>query len=77
VAQKYLDNWWKRRRLELQKNPPKPHYIVQQELRKKINEREKKQHDARKPLPLSDYEHSLDKSYKASQKAKRGGKDVT
>jgi len=62
--------------LELEKNLPKPHYIAQQELRKKINEREKKQHEARKPSPLSDYERSLDKSYKASLKAKRAGKDV-
>ena len=43
---------------------------------KKINEREKKQRDARKPSPLSDYECSLDKSYKASLKVKRVGKDV-
>ena len=64
------------KRLELQKNPPKPYYIARQELRKKINESEKKQRDARKPSPLSDYERSLDKSYKASLKAKRAGKDV-
>jgi hypothetical protein len=32
--------------------------------------------ERRKPSPLSDYECSLDKSYKASQKAKRAGKDV-
>ena len=44
--------------------------------KEKINEREEKQHDARKPSPLSDYERSLDKSYKASLKAKRAGKDV-
>ena len=62
--------------MELEKNLPKPHYIAQQELRKKINEREKKQHEARKPSSLSDYERSLDKSYKASLKAKRAGKDV-
>jgi hypothetical protein len=43
---------------------------------KKINEHEKKQHEAHKPSPLSDYERSLDKSYKASQKAKRARKDV-
>ena len=60
--------------MELEKNPPKPHYIVQRELRKKINEREKKQRDARKPSPLLNYERSLDKSYKASLKAKRAGK---
>ena len=42
----------------------------------KINEREKKQREARKPSPLSDYERSLDKSYKASLKVKRAGKDV-
>ena len=44
--------------------------------KEKINEREKKQRDARKPSPLSDYECSLDKSYKASLKAKRVRKDV-
>ena len=44
--------------------------------KEKINEREKKQREARKPSPLSDYERSLDKSYKASLKAKRAGKDV-
>jgi len=37
---------------------------------------EKKWCEARKPPPLSDYERSLDKSYKASLKAKRAGKDV-
>jgi hypothetical protein len=45
-------------------------------IKKKINEREKMQRDARKPLPLSDYERSLDKSNKQSRKAKRAGKDV-
>jgi 1,2-phenylacetyl-CoA epoxidase catalytic subunit len=41
AAQKNLDNWWKSftesktRRLELQKNSAKPHYIAQRELRKK------------------------------------------
>jgi hypothetical protein len=44
--------------------------------KEKINEREKKQRDARKPSPLSDYERSLGKSYKASLKAKRARKDV-
>ena len=63
--------------MELEKNPPKPHYIAQRELRKKINEREKKQREACKPSPLSDYERSLDKTYKASLKAKRAGKDIT
>jgi hypothetical protein len=82
VAQKDLDNWWKRleeskaRRLELQKNSPTPHYIAQRELRKKINEHEKKQGDACKPSPLLDYERSLDKSYKVLLKAKRARKDV-
>ena len=72
-----MDNWRQRlaeskaKRLELQKNPPKPHYIAQRELRKKIYE-----HDARKPSPLSYYERSLDKSYKASLKANRAGRDV-
>ena len=52
VAQKDLDNWWKSlveskaRRLELQKNPPKPHYIAQRELRKRVSEVEKKRHEA-------------------------------
>jgi hypothetical protein len=32
--------------------------------------------DACKPSPLSDYECSLDKSYKELRKAKRAGKDV-
>ena len=82
AAQKDLDNWKqslaesRARRLELEKKLPKPHYTAQRELRKKINEREKKQRDARKSLPLSDYDCSLDKSYKASLKAKRAGKDV-
>ena len=82
AAQKDLVNWKRglaesrARRLELEKKLPKPHYTAQRELRKKINEREKKQRDARKPSPLSDYERSLNKSYKASQKAKRAGKDV-
>ena len=62
--------------MELQKNPPKLHYIARQELRKKVIEVEKKQCKARKPSPLLDYECSLDKSYKASLKAKRTGKDV-
>ena len=62
--------------MELEKNLPKPHYIAQRELRKKINERKKKQCEARKPSPLLDYERSLDKSYKALLKAKRAGKDV-
>ena len=62
--------------MELEKNPPKPHYIAQRELRKKIYECNKKQCDAHKPSPLSDYERSLDKSYKASLKAKIAGKDV-
>ena len=44
--------------------------------KEKINEHKKKQRDARKPSPLSDYERSLNKSYKASLKAKRAGKDV-
>ena len=60
----------------MKKKLPKPHYIAQRELRKKINECEKKQRDAHKPSPLSDYERSLDKSCKASLKAKRVGKDV-
>ena len=60
----------------MRKNLPKPHYIAQRELRKKINEPEKKQRDERKPSPLLDYERSLNKSYKASLKAKRAGKDV-
>jgi hypothetical protein len=34
------------------------------------------QRDACKPSPLSDYERSLDKSYKESRKAKRARKDV-
>jgi hypothetical protein len=77
-----LDSWWKSleeskaRRMELQKNPPKPHYIAQRELRKKINEHEKKQRNARQPSPLSDYERSLDKSCKVSLKAKRARKYV-
>ena len=77
-----MDNWRqsvaesKAKRLELQKNPPKPHYIAQRKLRKKVIEVEKKRREACKPSPLSDYEHSLDKSYKASLKAKRAGKDV-
>jgi hypothetical protein len=58
------------------KKPPKLHYIAQQELRKKINEHEKMQRDAHKSSPLSDYERSLDKSYKESRKAKRAGKDI-
>ena len=82
VAQKDLDNWRQSvaesiaKKKELMKNSQKPHYIAQRELRKKINEREKKQRDTRKPSPLSDYERSLDKSYKASLKVKRAGKDV-
>ena len=32
--------------------------------------------ERKKPSPLSDYECSLDKSYKASLKVKRAGKDV-
>jgi hypothetical protein len=81
-TQKDLDNWHQQfaesraRRVELQKNLPKLHYIAKRELRKKINEREKMQRDARMPSPLSDYECSLDKSYKESRKAKRAGKDV-
>ena len=37
---------------------------------------EKKWHEACKPSPLSDYECSLNKSYKVSLKVKRAGKDV-
>ena len=50
VAQKYLDNLWQSvaesiaKKKELMKNPPKPHYIAQQELRKKVIEVDKKQH---------------------------------
>jgi len=44
--------------------------------KEKIFEREKKQCDAHKPSPLSDYERSLNKLYKASLKAKRARKDV-
>ena len=54
----------------LEKNPPKSHYIAQRELRKRVSEVEKKRREAHKPPPLSDYERSLDKSYKASLKAK-------
>jgi hypothetical protein len=82
VAQKALDNWKKclaesrARREELRKNPPKPQYIRQQELRKKIEAKKQKQRDAAKPPPLSDYERSLSKSYKESVKARRAEKDV-
>ena len=77
-----MDNWRqslaesRAKRKELMKNLPKPQYIARQELRKKINEHEKKKREALKPSPLSNYERSLDKSYKASLKAKRAGKDV-
>jgi hypothetical protein len=77
VAQKNLDYWHQRliesraRRVELQKNPPKPHYIAQRELRKKINEREKMQRDARKPSSLSDYERSLSTSHIRSRGKRR------
>ena len=57
------------------KNPPKSHYIALR-TKEKVNEVEKKRREACKPTPLSDYELSLDKSYKASLKAKRAGKDV-
>jgi hypothetical protein len=63
--------------LELQKNPPKPHCIAQRELRKKVYEVEKKRRETHKPPLLSDYERSLDKSYKALLKAKRAEKNVT
>jgi hypothetical protein len=82
VTQKDLNNWKKglaesrARRKELRKTPPKPQYIRQQELRKKIEAKKQKQRDAAKPLPLSDYERSLSKSYKESVKARRAGKDV-
>jgi hypothetical protein len=57
-------------------NPTKVALHSSTRTKKKINECEKKLRDACKPSPLSDYERSLDKSYKASQKAKRAGKDV-
>jgi hypothetical protein len=66
-----------KRRVNKGKNPPKLQFALpRQELRRKINERVKMLRERCKPLPLSDYEWSLDKSYKASQKAKRAGKDV-
>ena len=64
------------RRLELEKKPAKAALHSSTRTKEKINKREKKQCEAHKPSPLSDYEHSLDKSYKASLKAKRAGKDV-
>ena len=81
MAQKDLVNWRqglaesKARRLELQKTA-KATLHSSTRTKEKINEHEKKQCDARMPSPLSDYECSLDKSYKASLKAKRAGKDV-
>ena len=62
--------------MELEKKTAKAALHSSTRTKKKINERKKKQRDACKPSPLSDYERSLDKSYKASLKAKRSGKDV-
>jgi hypothetical protein len=82
TTQKDLDNWKKglaesrARREELRKKSPKPWYICQQELRKKIEAKKQKQSDVAKPPPLPDYERSLSKSYKESVKARRVGKDV-
>jgi len=82
VAQKDLDNLWQSvaesiaKKKELMKNLPKPHYIAQRELRKRVSEVEKKRCEACKPSPLLDYERSLDKSYKALLKTKRAWKDV-
>jgi hypothetical protein len=44
--------------------------------KEKIEAKKQKQSDLAKPLPLSDYELSLSKSYKESVKARRAGKDV-
>ena len=69
TAQKDLDAFWKtiKDACEAKRNPPKPHFALpRQELRRKVIEREKLLHERRKPLPLLDYECSLNKSYKAS-----------
>ena len=82
AAQKDLDNWKqslaesRARRLELEKKTAKAALHSSTRTKKKINERKKKQRDACKPSLSSDYERSLDKSYKALLKAKRAGKDV-
>ena len=72
-----MDNWWQSvaesiaKKKELQKKPAKATLHSSTRTKEKINEREKKQRDTHKPSPLSDYERFLDKSYKASLKAKR------
>jgi len=74
-----LDAFWKdvKEACEQRRNLKKPQFALpQQELRRTINERDKMLRERKKPSPLSDYEHSLNKSYKASQNAKRARKDV-
>jgi hypothetical protein len=58
------------------KKPAKATLHSSTRTKEKINECEKMQRDGCKPSSLSDYERSLDKSYKESRKAKRVGKDV-
>ena len=74
-----MDAFWKdvKEACEQRRNPTKPQFALpRQELRRTINERDKMLRERKKPSPLSDYEHSLNKSYKASQNAKRARKDV-
>jgi hypothetical protein len=69
VAQKDLDAFWKtiKDACEARRNLQKPQFALpRQELRRKITECKKLLCERRKPSPLSDYECSLYKSYKAS-----------
>ena len=69
AAQKDLDAFWKtiKDACEARINPQKPHFALpRQELRRKVTKRKKLLCERRKPLPLLDYECSLNKSYKES-----------
>ena len=63
-----------KRRCELEKNPPKPAYIRQLELRRKVDQVEKARKERNKSPPLCDYDRSLEKSikgYKRQERAQR------
>ena len=66
-----------KKEFEAKRNPEKPYlYLPKGELRKRVEEHNRKMCEAQKPPPKSDYERQLIKVVKAQPAKKKAGKGV-
>jgi len=66
-----------KKEIEAKRNPEKSYlFLPKGELRKRVEEHNRKMREAQKPPPKSDYKHQLLKAIKAQLTKKKAGKSV-